>query len=109
TTAEEPTFFNRSDPAAPVPSPHGRTFRTALDPLYTNRYESREFTREALELGVNCLGVCCGAAPPPIPEVAETAGLATAATRFSERMENHSMYGSTARLPEHIVGLGGRA
>src|SRR5690625_3064424 len=46
-TAEEPTFFNLSDSAAPVPSPHGRTFPTALDPLYTNRYEIRQFTREA--------------------------------------------------------------
>lgn len=109
TTAEEPTFFNLSDPAAPVPSPHGRTFPTALDPLYTNRYEIREFTREALELGVNYLGVCCGAAPIHIREVAETAGRVTEASRFSERMENHFMYGSNDRLPEHIVGLGGRA
>ena len=108
-TAEEPTFFNLSDPAAPVPSPHGRTFPTALDPLYTNRYEIREFTREALELGVNYLGVCCGAAPIHIREVAETAGRVTEASRFSERMENHFMYGSNDRLPEHIVGLGGRA
>ena len=109
TTAEEPTFFNLSDPAAPVPSPHGRTFPTALDPLYTNRYEIREFTREALELGVNYLGVCCGAAPIHIREVAETAGRVTKASRFSERMENHFMYGSNERLPEHIVGLGRRA
>ena len=109
TTAEEPTFFNLSDPAAPVPSPHGRTFPTALDPLYANRYEIREFTREALELGVNYLGVCCGAAPIHIREVAETAGRVTAASRFSERMENHFMYGSNERLPEHIVGLGERA
>ena len=109
TTAEEPTFFNLSDSAAPVPSPHGRTFPTALDPLYTNRYEIRQFTREALELGVNYLGVCCGAAPIHIREVAETAGRVTEASRFSERMENHFMYGSNDRLPEHIVGLGGRA
>ena len=108
-TAEEPTFFNLSDSAAPVPSPHGRTFPTALDPLYTNRYEIRQFTREALELGVNYLGVCCGAAPIHIREVAETAGRVTEASRFSERMENHFMYGSNDRLPEHIVGLGGRA
>ena len=109
TTAEEPTFFNLSDPAAPVPAPHGRTFPTALDPLYTNRYEIREFTREALELGVNYLGVCCGAAPIHIREVAETDGRVTEASRFSERMENHFMYGSNERLPEHIVGLGRRA
>lgn len=109
TTDQEPTFFNLSDPRARVPSPHGRTFPTALDPLYTNRYEIREFAKEALELGVNYLGVCCGAAPIHIREVAEAVGRSTEASRYSERMQNHFMYGSNERLPEHIVGLGDRA
>ncbi|MDN5688629.1 MAG: homocysteine S-methyltransferase family protein [Brachybacterium sp.] len=109
TTAEEPTFFNLSDVRASVPSPHGRTFPTALDPLLTNRYEIGAFAREAFELGVNYLGVCCGAAPIHIREVAEAVGRTTEASRFSERMENHFMYGSNERLPEHIVGLGDRA
>ena len=109
TTEAEPTFFNLSDEGASVPSPHGRTFPTALDPLQTNRYEIRAFAREALELGVNYLGVCCGAAPIHIREVAEAAGRTPEASRYSERMENHFMYGSNERLPEHIVGLGERA
>jgi len=109
TTDQEPTFFNLSDPRARVPSPHGRTFPTALDPLYTNRYEIREFAKEALELGVNYLGVCCGAAPIHIREVAEAVGRSTEASRYSERMQNHFMYGSNERLPEHIVCLGDRA
>jgi betaine-homocysteine S-methyltransferase len=109
TTQEEPTFFNLSDPDAPVPSPHGRTFPTALDPLFTNRYEIRDFAREALELGVRYIGVCCGAAPIHIREVAEAAGRRPEASRYSERMQNHFMYGSNERLPEHIVGLGERA
>ncbi|GAA1491217.1 homocysteine S-methyltransferase family protein [Brachybacterium sacelli] len=109
TTAEEPTFFNLSDERASVPSPHGRTFPTALDPLLTNRYEIGAFAREALDLGVNYLGVCCGAAPIHIREVAEAVGRTTEASRFSEHMENHFMYGSNERLPEHIVGLGDRA
>ena len=46
TTAEEPTFFNLSDDRARVPSPHGRTFPTALDPLYANRYEIGAFAKE---------------------------------------------------------------
>ena len=36
---QEPTFFNLNDDRARVRSPHGRTFPTALDPLYANRYE----------------------------------------------------------------------
>lgn len=109
TTEEEPTFFNLSDDAASVPSPHGRTFPTALDPLFTNRYEIRAFAEEAYELGVNYLGVCCGAAPIHIREVAEAVGRTPEASRFSENMSNHFMYGSNERLPEHVIGLGERA
>ncbi len=109
TTPDEPTFFNLSDDRARVPSPHGRTFPTALDPLYANRYEVGAFAKEAAELGINYLGVCCGASPMLIRQVAESVGLTTEASRFSERMQNHFMYGDNERLPEHIVGLGEKA
>ncbi|MCT1557953.1 homocysteine S-methyltransferase family protein [Helcobacillus massiliensis] len=109
TTEAEPTFFNLSDPGARVPSPHGRTFPTALDPLRGNRYELREFAQTAYGLGVNYLGVCCGASPADIREVAEAVGLTTEASRFSENMANHFMYGTNERLPEHVKGLGARA
>ncbi len=109
TTPSEPTFFNLSDDRASVPSPHGRTFPTALDPLYANRYEVGAFAREAADLGINYLGVCCGASPMLVRQVAEEVGLTTEASRFSERMQNHFMYGDNERLPEHIVALGDRA
>ena len=109
TTASEPTFFNLSDVGASVPSPHGRAFPTALDPLYANRYEVRDFASAAFDLGVHYLGVCCGAVPIHIREVAEAVGRTPEASRFSENMANHFMYGTSARLPEHIKGLGGRA
>lgn len=109
TTEAEPTFFNLSDSHASVQAPHGRAFPTALDPLYTNRYEIGAFAKEAHELGVNYLGVCCGAKPFHIREVAEAVGRTTEASRFSERIENHFMYGDNERLPEHIVSLGSTA
>jgi betaine-homocysteine S-methyltransferase len=109
TTEAEPTFFNLSDDRANVPSPHGRTFPTALDPLYANRYEVGAFASEAAGLGINYLGVCCGASPMLIRQVAEAVGITTEASRFSERMENHFMYGDNERLPAHIVSLGDRA
>lgn len=109
TTAAEPTFFNLTDDRARVPAPHGRTFPTALDPLYTNRYELGAFAADAHALGVNYLGVCCGASPMLIRQVAEAVGLTAEASRFSERMQNHFMYGTNERLPEHIVALGDRA
>jgi betaine-homocysteine S-methyltransferase len=109
TTADEPTFFNLSDDRANVPSPHGRTFPTALDPLYANRYEVGAFASEAAELGIRYLGVCCGASPMLIRQVAEAVGRTTEASRFSENMQNHFMYGDNERLPEHIVALGDQA
>lgn len=110
TNAAEPTFFNLSDHAScSCPSPHGRTFPTALDPLYCNRYEIGAFSREAYDLGVSYLGVCCGAAPIHIRQMAEALGLKTEASRFSENMANHFMYGSNERLPDHIKALGEKA
>ena len=109
TTENEPTFFNLSDPRAEVASPHGRTFPTALDPLQTNRYEIGAFAKEAFDLGVNYIGVCCGATPMHIREVAEAVGLTTDASRFSENMANHFMYGSNERLADNVVALGDTA
>ncbi|MDN5789862.1 MAG: homocysteine S-methyltransferase family protein [Micrococcales bacterium] len=109
TTAEEPTFFNLSDDRASVPSPHGRAFPTALDPLYANRYEVGAFASEAFELGIRYLGVCCGASPILVRQVAEAVGRTTEASRFSENMHNHFLYGDNERLPDHIVALGAQA
>ncbi|MBO3129176.1 homocysteine S-methyltransferase family protein [Dermatophilus congolensis] len=109
TSQEEPTFFNLSDVSASVPSPHGRAFPTALDPLYTNRYEIEAFAKEAFDLGAHYLGVCCGASPMLVRQVAEAVGKYTEASRFSENMSNHFMYGNNDRLPEHIVALGSHA
>jgi len=109
TTAEEPTFFNLSDDRARVPSPHGRTFPTALDPLYANRYEIGAFAKEVYHLGINYIGVCCGASPMLVRETAEAVGKSTEASRFSENMRNHFMYGDNERLPGHIVALGDQA
>ncbi len=110
TNEKEPTFFNLSDHSnCTCPAPHGRTFPTALDPLFCNRYEIGQFAKDAYELGVNYLGVCCGASPMHIRQVAEAVGLTTEASRFSENMANHFMYGSNERLPDNIKALGDKA
>ena len=110
TTERQPTFFNLDDACGcQVPSPHGRTFPTALDPLYCNRYEIRTFAEEAWQNGIRYLGVCCGAAPIHIREVAEAMGRLPPASRYSENMQKHFMYGSDVSLPEHITGYGEKA
>ena len=110
TTETQPTFFNLDDTkGCTCPSPHGRTFPTALDPLYCNRYEIRTFAEQAWNMRINYLGVCCGAAPIHIREVAEAMGRTPEASRFSENMQKHFMYGSDKSLPGHITGYGEKA
>jgi betaine-homocysteine S-methyltransferase len=110
TTAEHPTFFNLPDEhGCTCPAPHGRTFPTALDPMYINRYEMHAFGKEAAELGINYLGVCCGATPMHIREVAEAAGLIVPASKYRENMSNHFMYGNSERIAEHMQEYGDKA
>jgi betaine-homocysteine S-methyltransferase len=110
TTEQQPTFFNLDDDrGCTVASPHGRTFPTALDPLYCNRYEIRKFAEDAWQNNIRYLGVCCGAAPIHIREVAEAMGRKPLASRFSENMRKHFMYGSDDRLPKHITAYGEKA
>ena len=110
TTEAQPTFFNLDDNnGCACPSPHGRTFPTALDPLYCNRYEIRQFAEEAHALNIKYIGVCCGAAPMHIREVAEAIGRNVPASRYREKMSNHFMYGTNERIPDHISGYGNKA
>lgn len=110
TTTAQPTFFNLDDnKGCTCPAPHGRTFPTALDPLFCNRYEIRQFAADAYALGINYLGVCCGAAPIHIREVAEAMGRKPEASRYSENMHKHFMYGDDDRLSKHITEYGDRA
>ncbi|MDJ0722034.1 MAG: homocysteine S-methyltransferase family protein [Desulfobacterales bacterium] len=110
TTEAQATFFNLEDRnGCTCPAPHGRTFPTALDPLYCNRYEIRAFAEEAFQMGVRYLGVCCGAAPIHIREVAEAMGRRPAASRYAPNMHKHFMYGDDEALPAHITAYGDKA
>ena len=103
TTEENPTFFNLPDNnGCTCHSPHETTFPTALDPMQCSRYEIGKFAKEAYALGINYLGVCCGANPMLIREVAEAVGLKVPASKYRENMENHYMFGKNKRIPKHI-------
>ena len=110
TTEEHPTFFNLPDNnGCTCHAPHGRTFPTALDPLYCNRYEMREFFKEVHSIGIRLLGVCCGATPMHQREVAEAVGLTVPASKYREKMENHFMYGTNERTAKHMQDYGDTA
>ena len=103
TTKKNPTFLNLPDNnGCQCPTPHKRPFPTALDPMQCNRYEIGNFAKEAFNMGVNYLGVCCGANPMLIREVAEAVGLKVPASKYRENMANHYMFGTNKRIPRHI-------
>ena len=100
TTPEEPSFQSLTDPDCDC-IPDGRPFPTALDPFTCNRYEIAEFGRAAYALGVNYLGVCCGAAPHHVRSLAEALGRETPASRYSPDMSRHPFLGTNAQLHDH--------
>ncbi len=110
TTDGHPTFFNLPDNnGCSCHTPHETTFPTALDPMQCSRYEIRQFAKEAYDLGINYLGVCCGANPMLIREVAEAVGLTVPASKYREKMDNHYMFGKNKRIPKHIKDYRGKA
>ena len=110
TTDASPTFFNLPDNnGCSCPAPHGRTFPTALDPMFCNRYEIGKFAKEVYNNKINYIGVCCGANPMLIRETAEAVGLTVPASKYRENMSNHFMYGTNKRIPQHISEYGDKA
>jgi betaine-homocysteine S-methyltransferase len=100
TSPDEPSFQSLTDPGCDC-LPDGRPFPTALDPLLCNRYEIAEFAREAWDLGVRYLGVCCGAGPHMIRSMAEALGRHPAASDYSPDMSRHAFLGTDATLRAH--------
>ncbi len=71
-----------------------QAFPVALDPFTCTRQELSDFATAALALGVQYLGVCCGAGPHHIRAVAEAVGKVPPASRYSPDMSKHSFLGS---------------
>jgi len=99
TSVEQPTFQSLRDPVCPF-VPGGRPFPTALDPFTCNRYEMGAFAKAAYAMGVRYLGVCCGAGPHHIREIAETLGRTPPASRYSPDMSRHSFYGTETGIKQ---------
>jgi len=55
------------------------------------------------------LGICCDAAPIYIREAAEAMGRKPPASRYSENMHKHFMYGQDKNLSDHITDYGDKA
>jgi betaine-homocysteine S-methyltransferase len=100
TTAAAPSFQSLRDPQCDC-LPGDRPFPTALDPFTCNRFEIGEFGRRAHELGVNYLGVCCGAGAHHIRSLAEALGRTPPASVYSPDMSRHAFLGTHELIREH--------
>jgi betaine-homocysteine S-methyltransferase len=94
THAAEPSMQSLRDPLAPG----ARAFPSGLDPFTCTRHEIARFTADALALGVEYLGVCCGAAPHHIRAMAEAIGRTPPASRYSADMSKHAYLGTDPTL-----------
>lgn len=99
TRDDEPSFQSLTDDACDC-IPDGHPFPIALDPFMCNRYEIAEFATEAHGIGVEYLGVCCGAGPHHIRSMAEALGRTPPASRYSPDMSKHAYYGTDEGLKD---------
>jgi betaine-homocysteine S-methyltransferase len=97
TSADEPSFQSLRDPQWDH-GQGGRPFPVALDPFTCNRFEIAEFGRQAIEMNIRYLGVCCGAGPHHIRALAEAVGKRPPASRYSADMTKHAFLGSHERI-----------
>lgn len=66
-----------------------RAFPCALDPFQHTRYEMAEFADFAREIGIDFIGICCGAGPHHVRSMAEALGKKPVSGRYSPDLTVH--------------------
>jgi betaine-homocysteine S-methyltransferase len=69
-------------------------FPIALEPFQCTRFEMADFALRARDMGVNYVGICCGAGPHHVRAMAEALGRETPASRYSPAIELHPVLGA---------------
>ena len=88
TTKEQPSFQFLKEP-------NGESAYTlGLDHFLCTRGEAAIFARKAQEIGVEYIGLCCGAGPHHIRAIAEALGRTVPASKYSPDLSQHSLLGS---------------
>jgi betaine-homocysteine S-methyltransferase len=86
TDAASPTMQSLRSPGV------DRVYPLALEPFGCTRFEMADFARAARDLGVNYVGICCGAGPHHVRAMAEALGREVPASKYSPAMDLHPMY-----------------
>jgi betaine-homocysteine S-methyltransferase len=87
----------RTDAAAPTmqtlrSGSEQRAFPLALEPHACTRFDMARFAIQARDLGVDYVGICCGAGPHHVRAMAEALGREVEASKYSPAMELHPMF-----------------
>jgi betaine-homocysteine S-methyltransferase len=94
TTRRQPSLMSLTDPCCG----NARAFPTGLDPFLCTRAEMGEFGREAFDLGIRYLGICCGAGPHHIRALAEALGRHPESSKYSADMSKHAYFGTDSKI-----------
>jgi betaine-homocysteine S-methyltransferase len=79
----------------------GNVSHIALDGLTCNRFEMAEFTKQCMDINVNFIGICCGADPHHVREMAVAMGRKPIAYKYYPDMTKHFAHGNEKSLKDH--------
>ena len=97
TTEKDPTFLNIKDNQCNC-IPGDNAFPIALDNLYCNRFEMAEFAKDCVQQNINFIGICCGAEPHHVREMALAVGKKPISSKYSPDMTKHFHHGTDKSL-----------
>ena len=97
TTEKDPTFLNIKDNQCDC-IPGDNAFPIALDNLYCNRFEMAEFAKDCVQQNINFIGICCGAEPHHVREMALAVGKKPISSKYSPDMTKHFHHGTDKSL-----------
>jgi betaine-homocysteine S-methyltransferase len=84
---------------------NSQAFPVSLDPFLLSRYEMAEFAVKAHDMGIQYIGICCGAGPHHVRSMAEALGRKPAAGKYSPDMSLHPIFGETDVKEDHVSCL----
>jgi betaine-homocysteine S-methyltransferase len=98
TDARTPAFESLEGPDG------ARLFPIQLEGAALTRFEMAQFARDAADLGVGYIGICCGGAPHYVRAMAEALGRETPASRYSPAIELHPVLGEQDGVGREQMG-----
>ena len=101
--ATQPVAYRCSDekPYFQIQEVEGRVaFPLELDPLVLTRFEMAAYARQALDMGINYIGACCGTAAHHLRAMAEELGRTAPNSVYSPRVDLHPVIGDEKNIRE---------